>query len=101
MATQSDPESHAAELERLNEELRRVAARATKLLDVTTALSQASSVEDVTSAALYKGLAMFEAWGGILVRSEGDRLEPLGVRGFSGEIETRIHALGRDTELAV
>jgi signal transduction histidine kinase len=28
-------------------------------------------------------------------------VEPLGVRGFSGEIETRIHALGRDTELAV
>jgi K+-sensing histidine kinase KdpD len=94
-------ESHAAELERLNEELRRVAARATKLLDVTTALSQASSVEDVTSAVLDKGLAIVEASGGILVRSEGDRVEPLGVRGFSGEIETRIHARGRDTELAV
>ena len=37
-----------AELERLKEELRRVRDRARKLLDVTTSLSEARSVEDVT-----------------------------------------------------
>ena len=48
-------EFHAAELERLNDELKQVAARATKLLDVTTALSEATSVQDVTDVVLNKG----------------------------------------------
>jgi putative lipase involved disintegration of autophagic bodies len=54
-------ESHASELERLNEEIRRVATRATRLLEVTTALSEAQSVEDVTAVVLNMGIAMVEA----------------------------------------
>lgn len=55
-STASTAESHAAELERLNEEIQRVATRATRLLDVTAALSEAQSVEDVTTVFLTKGL---------------------------------------------
>ena len=76
-------ESHAAELERLNEEIRRVATRATRLLEVTAALSEAQSVEDVTSVVLTKGLAIVEAARGVLVSVEGDRLRLLGARGLS------------------
>jgi K+-sensing histidine kinase KdpD len=94
-------ESHAAELERLNEELREVAARATKLLDVTAALSEASSLEEVAGAVLDKGLAIVEASRGMLVSTRGDRIEVLGSRGLSHDIEARIQTRGRDADLAV
>ena len=67
-----------AELERLNEELRRVRDRARKLLDVTTALSEARSVEDVTMVFLDKGLAVVEAARGVLVSVEGEKIRLLG-----------------------
>src|SRR6267378_6214493 len=57
----------AAEIERLKQEVRRVSSLATKLLDVTTALSEAQSVEDVTRVVLTKGLAVVEAARGVLV----------------------------------
>jgi signal transduction histidine kinase len=94
-------ESRAAELERLNEQLTQLAARATRLQEVTAALSQAPSLEDVTGVVLGTGLAVVEASRGILVCTERDRLRVLGSRGFSPDIDARIHALGRDTDLAV
>ena len=54
-------ESRAIQLERLNEEFQRVANRATKLLDVTTALSEARTVDEVTAVVLGKGLEVVEA----------------------------------------
>jgi signal transduction histidine kinase len=102
MATQiSGPELYAAQLERLNEELTQVAARATKLLDVTAALSQASSVEDVTGVMLDKGLAVVEASRGLLISTADDAVEVLGSRGFSPQVETWIQTHGRDTDVAV
>jgi signal transduction histidine kinase len=97
----SDPESHAVPLERVNEELRQVAARATKLLDVTAALSQASSVDQVTAAVLDKGLMVLEASRGLLISTEGDRVEVLGLRGFSPHVEAWIRTYRRDTDVAV
>jgi signal transduction histidine kinase len=94
-------ESHAAEVERVNEELKHVAERATKLQDVTAALSQASSVEDVARVVLDKGLAVVEASRGFLISTEGGRVEVLGSRGLSLEIEARARALGRDADLSV
>jgi signal transduction histidine kinase len=89
-------QSRAAELERLNDELRRVAARATKLLRVTTALSEATSTQDVVGVVMNEGLAVIEASGGILVQSEDhDRLGVLGSRGFSPDVLERA---ARDTE---
>ena len=94
-------ESHAAELERLNEEIRRVAARATRLLEVTTALSEAQSVEDVTEVVLTQGLAVVEASRGVLVLLEGDHLRLLGTRGVSPALAAQITLLGLDAEVPV
>jgi signal transduction histidine kinase len=88
-------ESRAAELERLNDELRRVAARATRLLRVTTGLSEATSVQDVTGVVLDKGLSVIEASGGMLVQRENaDQLRVLGSRGFGPDALARV---ARDT----
>jgi signal transduction histidine kinase len=94
-------ESHAAELERLNEEIRRVATRATRLLEVTTALSEAQSVEDVTAVVLNMGLAMVEATRGVLVSVEGDRLRLLGTRGMTARLEAQLSMLNYETEVPV
>jgi signal transduction histidine kinase len=97
----SSAESNAAKLEGVNEELSPVAARATKLLDVTAALSEASSVEEVTRVVLDKGLAVVEASRGLLVYTAGDRAEVLGLRGFSKQVEAWIQRYGRDAKVAV
>jgi signal transduction histidine kinase len=100
VGTCGEAEAHTVELERLNEELTKVALRATKLLDVTAALSQATSVEEVVSAVLDKGFAVVEASRGILIWTEGDRVEVLGSRGFSPHVKSLIEARGRDADLA-
>jgi signal transduction histidine kinase len=94
-------ESHAVELERLNEEVTGVAARGTRLLDVVTALSEAPSVDDVTGVVLNKGLAVVEATRAILVRTEGARVTVLGLRGMSPAFAERVREHGRDADLAV
>jgi signal transduction histidine kinase len=94
-------ESHAAELERLNEEIRRVAARATRLLEVTTALSEAQSVEDVTTVVLTQGLAIVEAARGVLVSVEGTRLRLLGARGLSPLLVAQLGDITWDSEIPV
>jgi signal transduction histidine kinase len=78
-----------------------MAARATRLLDVTTALSQALTVEDVTAAVLDKGLAVVEASRGLLIAMMGDRVAVLGSHGFSPHIEEWLRARGRDADVAV
>src|SRR6476660_8942896 len=90
-----------AEVERLNDELRRVRERARRLLDVTTSLSEARSVEDVTRVFLDKGLAVVEAARGVLVSLEGDKLRALGMRGFSPELEASFATVSIDAEIPV
>jgi signal transduction histidine kinase len=92
-------ESHAAELERLNEEIRRVALRATRLLEVTTALSEARSVDEVTAVVLSKGLDMIEAARGVIISLEGDRLKLLGMHGLSPDLVAELGPLTMDTEI--
>lgn len=94
-------ESHAAELERLNEEIRRVATRATRLLDVVTALSEAQSVEEVTAVVLGKGLAVVEAARGILVSVEGSELRFVGARGLTPLLESRLAKITYDMDIPV
>jgi signal transduction histidine kinase len=96
-----DAERDAARLDGVKEELSPIAARATRLLHVTAALSEASSVEEVTRVVLDKGLTVVEASRGLLVYTKGDRTEVLGVRGFSPRIEALIHQYGRDARVAV
>ena len=94
-------DSHAADLERLNADVTRTAARATKLVDVTTALSEANSVDEVSTVVLTKGLAVVEASRAVLVSVEGDRLRLLGTRGMSPALVAQIATLTRDTEVPV
>ncbi|MFL5593772.1 MAG: ATP-binding protein [Gemmatimonadaceae bacterium] len=97
----STESSSAAELERLREEVRRVRSRATKLLDVTTALSEARSVEDVTGVVLSKGVDVVEASRGVLVSVEGDQLRLLGTRGVGSHLEALLGNLSLDSEIPV
>jgi len=93
--------SHAAALELLNDKSQRVAMRATKLLDVTTALSEATSVDEVTAVVLSKGVDVVEAARGVLVSVEGDRLKFLGARGIGPRLEALLSTMTRDSELPV
>jgi signal transduction histidine kinase len=68
-------EAHAAELET-------VALRASRLLEVTTALSEATTADEVTAVALGKGIGLLEASRGVLLRSDGKEIELLGTRGI-------------------
>jgi len=94
-------EAHAAELERLNEENQRVASRATKLLDVASALSEAKSVDEVTAVVLGKGLAVVEAARGVLISANGERLQLLGTRGMSPGLEAQLATLTYESDLPV
>ena len=91
--------SHAAQLELLNDKIQRVAMRATKLLDVTTALSEATSVDEVTAVVLSKGVDVVEAARGVLISVEGDRLKLLGTRGIRPQLEALLSTLTRDSEI--
>jgi signal transduction histidine kinase len=93
--------SRAADVERLNDEIRRITSRATGLLDVTTALSEAVSVDEVTAVVLTKGLALVQAARGVLVSVEGDRLRLLGTRGISPALEAQLGNLTLETEVPV
>lgn len=91
--------SHAADLERLNSEISRSARRANRLVELTTALSEAQSVDEVTEVVLTKGLAVVEAARGVLVSVEGERLRLLGTRGMSAALEKQLANLDRSTEI--
>ena len=92
-------DSHAADLERLNHENERIARLATKLMDVSTALSEAQSVDEVAEVVLGKGLAVVEAARGALISVDGDRLKFLGSRGMSATLDAQLSTLTRDTEV--
>src|SRR4051812_33525458 len=94
-------ESRAIQLERLNEEVQRVATRATALLEVTTTLSEAGSVEEVSSVLLGMGLAVVEASRAILVCVDGDRLKLLGTYGMSPDIEAHLTNLTIQSQVPV
>jgi signal transduction histidine kinase len=94
-------ESRAIQLERLNEEVQRVAARATTLLEVTTALSEARSVGEVTAVLLGMGLAVVEAARAVLVSVDGDEIRLLGTYGMSAELEEQLKTLTRDSEVPI
>src|SRR5688572_17620227 len=94
-------DSHASDLERLNSEISRSARRANRLVELTTALSEAQSVDEVTEVVLTKGLAVVEAARGVLVSVEGERLRLLGTRGMSAALEAQLATLTRDTEIPV
>ena len=90
-----------AEILRLSEELRRATSRANKLLNVSTALSEARSVEEVTQAVLTKGVAVVEAARAVLVSCDGDRLRLLGTFGIGPELEATLSDLTLASEVPI
>ena len=94
-------DSHAANLGRLNHESERIANLATKLVEVSTSLSEAKSVDEVAEVVLSKGLAVVEAARGALISVDGDRLKLLGTRGMSPRIEAELADLTMDTKVPI
>jgi signal transduction histidine kinase len=94
-------DTHSADLERLNADVNRTATRATRLVDVTTALSEANSVDDVATVVLTKGLAMVEAARAVLISADGDHIRLLGTRGMSPALVAQLSAMTLDTEVPV
>jgi signal transduction histidine kinase len=71
----------------------RTASRATRLQEVTAALSEARTVGDVADVLLGKGLGVVEASCGVLARMDGTRFEVIAARGYASDVETRLLAL--------
>jgi signal transduction histidine kinase len=90
-----------AEILRLSEELRRATSRANKLLNVSTALSEARSVEEVTQAVLTKGVAVVEASRAVLLSCDGDQLRLLGTFGIGAELEGSLANLTTASEVPI
>jgi signal transduction histidine kinase len=63
--------------------------RAAKLLEVTSALGDARSVDDVTAVVLDKGTAALEARRAFLMLVDGERVERLGAVGYPDDMRRR------------
>ena len=100
-ASRPTAQEQRAEIQRLSDEVRRVTAVASKLLEVSTALSEARSVEDVTRVVLTKGVAVVEASRAVLVSVQGERLDLLGTVGFTPELETELRSATLESEIPI
>lgn len=96
---QGKPADTSAETAHLREELDRVRTRATKLLELTTALSEARSVDDVARVFLSKGLAVVEAARGVLIGADGDSIKVLGTSGFSPDLISYLQGITIETQI--
>ncbi|MEA2766996.1 MAG: hypothetical protein QOK07_3400 [Gemmatimonadaceae bacterium] len=92
-------DSHAEDLARLNRENERIASLATKLLEVSTSLSEAQSVDEVAEVVLTKGLAVVEAARGVLISVDGDRMKLLGSRGMTVSLDSLLSTLTLETDI--
>lgn len=91
----------SSEIARLRDELDRVRTRATKLLDLTTSLSEARSVDDVARVVLSKGLSVVEAARGVLLSIDGDKLKVLGTSGFSPDLIAYLQTITLETDIPI
>ncbi|MEA2761307.1 MAG: hypothetical protein QOD47_591, partial [Gemmatimonadaceae bacterium] len=92
-------DSHTEDLARLNRENERIASLATKLLEVSTSLSEAQSVDEVAEVVLSKGLAVVEAARGVLISVDGDRMKLLGSRGMTVSLDALLSTLTLETDI--
>jgi signal transduction histidine kinase len=100
-ASRPTAQEQRAEIQRLSDEVRRVTAVASKLLEVSTALAEAQSVEDVTRVVLTKGVAVVEASRAVLLSVQGERLDLLGTVGFTPELDVELRSLTLASEVPV
>jgi signal transduction histidine kinase len=91
----------SAEVARLREELDRVRTRATKLLDLNTALSEARTVDDVARVVLSKGLAVVEAARAVLVSLEDGKIRILGTSGFGPDVIEYLQGITLETRIPI
>lgn len=73
--------------------------RAQKLLDLTTSLSEARSVDDVARVVLNKGLAVVEAARGVLISVDGDKIKVLGSSGFSPDLIAYLQTITLESSI--
>ena len=91
-----------AGLRRARELSERVAAQAQHLLEVTTALSEASSVDEVANVILTTGAKAVEATRAFLMLVDGERVERLGATGYGEDMRrrTRLTSITEDGPVA-
>jgi K+-sensing histidine kinase KdpD len=91
-----------AGLRRARELAERVAAQAQQLLEVTTALAEASSVDEVANVILTTGAKAVEATRAFLMLVDGNRVERLGAAGYGEDMRrrTRLTHLTEDGPVA-
>ena len=91
-------EQQVDQIQALSRESDRLAAQAQQLLDVTTALTEARTMDDVSNVMLTKGCAAVEATRAFVMLVDGDRVERLGATGYGEEMRrrTRITTLSED-----
>ena len=83
-------------------ESERLGRQAQKLLEVTAALAEAGSLDEVTSVILTKGIKAVEATRAFVMLVDGDRVERLGATGYPEEMRrrTRLTGLNEDGPVA-
>lgn len=67
----------------------RAEQRSQRMLEVTTALAEAGSVDEVAKVILTKGVTALEARRAFVMRVDGQAMERLGSIGYSGEFQPR------------
>lgn len=79
-----------------------MASHAMRLQQVTAALSQAQTEDEVADVVLGKGLGVVESVRGVLLRAQGERFEVIRAIGYQPEMEARLRAtiLDDDTPLS-
>lgn len=75
-----------------------VASRATKLHEVTAALSRAETMDDVADVVLGRGLGVVEGERGLLAQVDGERIEMIRTSGYPADAETRVRELALDDD---
>jgi K+-sensing histidine kinase KdpD len=95
-------EQRADAISKAHAEAERLASRAQSLSEVTAALAEASSVDEVANVILTKGVRAVEATRAFIMLVEGDRIERLGATGYGDEMRarTRLTRLEEDGPVA-
>jgi K+-sensing histidine kinase KdpD len=95
-------EQQVDQIQALSRESERLAAQAQQLLDITTSLAEARSVDDVANVILTKGATSVEATRVFLMLVDGDQIERLGATGYGEDMRrrTRLTTLTEDGPVA-
>ena len=91
-------EQRAADISVAHAAAERLAMQAQRLLEVTTALAEASSVDEVANVILTKGMQAVEATRAFVMLIDGDHVERLGANGYGDDMRerTRLTSLTDD-----